>query len=148
MSPIVWLCIEEDIELLLPMVIKIPHAITDINKVKLSFAKANHQFKSVGGKDVYSLEHLKDGESRFTNPSGRTCGYGILRVQHCCLYCINAATTANTARSTGYCLHTLIKTLSPSSLEVLHVCTYCLEGCFQVRNLTTNLVLAIVYYRQ
>ena len=41
-SPILWFCIQEDIDLLLPITYTLPHIIVDINHVQLSFAKANH----------------------------------------------------------------------------------------------------------
>ena len=133
-SPIIWLCIKEKIKLSLPIVVRLPHMIEDVNMVRLSFAKANHEYgyDSVQNKEVYFFEHLTDGESTFTNPT-EDCGKGILCIDHCCLYCSVAKISPILARSKGYCLHTLIESKSPSQCRIVHVCTFFLRQCFKVR---------------
>lgn len=134
-SPIIWLC-TRGVQLLLPITITLPHVITDVDKVALSFAKADHHkctYDVVTGQDVYNFKQLLDYESKkFTNPSMEDCGYGVLRVNHCCLYCSIAKISPVLARSKGYCLTTLIKAQSPSTYRIIHVCTYFLKECFRV----------------
>lgn len=121
-SPIISLCFQECVDLLLPVTIKLPHIINDVDKVKLLFAKASHHKK---GK-IHFFEHLVDGESYFTN-SVEDCGNGILCVQHFCFYSIIAKMDPELAKRKGYCLYTFTKEITPSNYEIIHVCTFFLR---------------------
>ena len=135
-SPVVWLCFQEDFELLLPLIIKLPHMVTDTSKVPLTFAKANHceyGYAYAKEKRLYNFKRVVDGDSYFTNLTQENQnGYGTLHVKHCCLYCIHAKITPALAKSSGYCLHTLIEEKTPSRCRIVHVCTYSLKQCFKV----------------
>lgn len=79
-SPILWFCIQEDIELLLPVEYKIPHVITD-NCTKLTFVKADHR----NSKElIFGI--LKNSHSKFTpsQPLVDEYGYGNLSTKHRC----------------------------------------------------------------
>ena len=136
-SPIVWVRIKEDIELLLPMEIKLPHVVIDAEQVKLAFAKADdreYAYDTIKGK-LYSFEYLKNAKTDFTSSTGKDCGYATLYVDHCCLYCSIAQVSPELAMSKGYCFHTFSKSLSPSSHKIIHVCTYFLRECINVSDL-------------
>lgn len=142
-SPIIWLCFQEDIEIRLPIMINLPHMVTDIDKVDLKFAKASHleySYNATKEKEVYHFKHLQDERSFFTNLSDES-GYGILHVKHCCLYCIEAKTSRDLALKLGYCLHTLIKCRDPSHYQIVLVCTFFLRSCFRV-SLKTSLTIS------
>lgn len=136
-SPFIWLCIQEEFELMLPIEIKLPHMVMDIEGVELAFAKANHQnycYDSAKGYKVFFFENIADGESYFESPTEKSVvetGYGILHVNHCCIYCINAKITPKLAKSLGYCLHTFIEDKSFSQCRIILVFTHCLEQCFK-----------------
>ena len=125
-SPILWFCIKEDMEPLLPVTYKLPHMITDISRVKLTFAKAGHT-------DNPNFELLHHNNANFTpsNPHTNEYGYGVLSTKHCCYLCIGAYTQGQALKS-GYCLHTLIKKEDDSHYQILLLCTYFLKTCFEV----------------
>ena len=131
-SPILWFCIAEGIEVLLPIKYKLPHVITDVNRVKLTFVKANHldfSYDSSMNMDVFTFKTVHAGESSIA------ARYGVLTTKHCCLLCIDAEhVTKDLALQKGYCLHTLVEKVDTSSYRILLVCTYFLRTCFEVRH--------------
>jgi hypothetical protein len=126
-SPILWFCIREDVELLIPVVYTLPHVITNIDSVNLKFVKAKRQTH----KNHFDFEVLPSADMHFKIP-----GYGSLTSKHACFLCIAAGNsskvTKNLALKKGYCLHFLIKRIDSSSYRILLICTYFLETCFEV----------------
>lgn len=135
-SPIIWLCIQEEFELLVPISIELPHMVMDIEGMGLTFAKANHLkycYDSTNGSKVFVFKNVTGGTSFFTNLTEETAvesGYGILHVKHCCLYCILAKKSPTLEKNIGYCLHTFIEEKS-QSCHILHICTYYLKLCLK-----------------
>ena len=131
MSPILWFCIQEDIELLLPLTFRLPHVIADISRANVTFAKTNHfTYQDSAKRDMFTFEPVHSAESDFTRESG----YGYLSSKHCCFLCLNAENniTKDLALRKGYCLHILIENRSPASYRILLVFTYFLKTCFEV----------------
>ena len=141
-SPILWFCLRDKVELLLPIEFQLPHVITNTSRVKLSFAKANHSesYDSVMKRKVFSFKAFTGEKSRFTNCdlSRKTSGYGVLSTKHHCFFCIQAEISKSLALEKGYCLHTLKQRMNPSSYKILLVCTYFLETCFDVSSIITG----------
>ena len=129
-SPILWFCILEDIELLLPLTYRLPHVIIDMSEVNITFAKTNHlTYQNSMKRDVFTFEPVCIGESDFARESG----YGYLSSKHCCFLCLSAENvTKDIALKKGYCLHILIENISPSSYRILLIFTYFLKTCFEV----------------
>ena len=128
-SPILWFCIKEDIELLLPIKFKIPHVLTDVTGIELTFSKADHK--------NYTLDANKNRVFSFqpmTETITTDCGYGILSTKHCCYLCIEARPRIDrdTLMRKGFCLHTLIEKLPPHSYRIIHLCTYFIKTCCDV----------------
>lgn len=150
-SPFIWLCIQEELELQLPIAIKLPHMVVDIEGDELAFAKANHLdffYDSAKGYQVFFFDSVIDGESYFTNLTEEKeleSGYGILRIKHCCLYCIKAKISPGLGKRLGYCLHTFLEEKGPSQCRILHVCTYCLKQCFKASSVSFNFCLVQNY---
>lgn len=132
-SPILWFCIQEEIELLLPIKYSLPHIVTD-NSIKLVFAKAMHLGSAEVLNFVFDILSDGDGDSNFTctNPLMNQHGYGHLSTKHCCFLCIEAKIRKDLALEHGYCLHALIKKEKDSHYQILLLCTYFLETCFEV----------------
>lgn len=139
-SPILWFCLQEDIELLLPITFRLPHVITDTGRVKLNFVKINHLdyvYDSATKRDFFTFEAVSDSKSSFINPTEKSAGYGYLSTKHRCFFCISAENegkmTKNLALEKGYCLHILAEKIDSSSCRILLVCTYFLKTCLEVK---------------
>ena len=104
-SPIVWVCMETKEPLSRPIVIKLPHCITDLTdsdpiKQDITFLKAHHQnytINSSGGKVFHFQE--ADGWVTFPDP---TCG--VLHTHQLCFKCLVTKVSQETAKRLGYCL--------------------------------------------
>ena len=136
-SPILWLCILEDVELRKPFQIILPHFLTGISQERLQyhqvgFAKAKHNDCTlVNNKRVYNF--LDVTESRFASSTSGIRNYGILESQHCCFYCLKAKKTPELTWDSGYCLARIESALlAPQTNEVYFLVFYFLETCLQV----------------
>lgn len=137
-SPILWLCFEENITLNKPFQVILPHFLTGLTNEKLqhhqvTFAKARHE----------SEDSIKDGQLtqryRFqpcdTEPYFASCGgrsFGVLVTNHTCFYCLQANKTSELAINAGYCL-ARIEYLNQRHMEVTFTAVYCLRTCLRVR---------------
>lgn len=135
-SPILWFCIRENIELLLPLKFKLPHMITDIDDINLTFAKANHLKCTSKGEFLFQTLSSNSEQSTFTNASKNEPAYGWLSMNHSCYLCIqaNSEKYRDLASKRGYCLHILIEKqeYDSSCNRILLVCTYLLKTCLKV----------------
>lgn len=128
-SPILWFCTQEDVELQLPVVFKLPHTVVDDNGIRLSFAKCHHYdtfvFREIDAD--CTIEYTMDSNLR---------RYGILSTQHHCFLCVQAkadmSETKDLAVRNGYCLHILVKQEDSFTYRIFFVCTFLLETCFSV----------------
>ena len=140
-SPILWMCIQESINLRKPIDIILPHFLTDLsNKMDIenlgvSFAKADHKQCAID-KSHYVFKPL---ETPFVAYKERSQSYGILSTQHCCFFCItsNNPVSPDFAKKAGYFLWCIEKPFSysspPRSRDTLLFCaTFCLPTCIQV----------------
>ena len=129
-SPILWFCIKEDIELLEPITYRLPHIIKDNSNVELTFAKANHRGNnSAANTDTsFTFQALKCGQQDFT----KDALYGSLSTKDFCYLCIQAKNTRELALKKGYCLHACTEKKNSTSYQIIFVCTYFLQTCFKV----------------
>ena len=80
-SPILWWCIQENVDLRKLIDIILPHFLTDLN-FGIHFAKADHkQYATDESGQNYVFEPL---ETAFIAYKERNQNYGILSTQHCC----------------------------------------------------------------
>ena len=142
-SPILWFCTQEGIELKLPMTVKLPHTVMEEQGIKLVFAKTKH-FKDSSDKFLFKKIHSKIEK-------GHRCG--TLTTKHHCFLCIQAEAKTNICSyllrlfgltgglgfsqkelllRKGFCLHILIKKEDLFTYQIVVVCTYFLETCFRV----------------
>ena len=134
-SPIVWLCIQENIKLKKPFQLILPHFLTGLSKETLQhhqikFSKANHKHLLENDQIIYKFQSCD------TKPLLATSGnksYGIIRSTHCCFYCIQASKTPELARDAGYCLARVENSqLSYQRNEVYFTAVYFLGTCIKV----------------
>ena len=132
-SPIVWLCIQENIELKKPLQLILPHFLigqsrTKLQYHKIKFAKASHDYFLKNGQMMYQF---KDSSAKVLFASR---GYGVIISTHCCFYCIQADHTPELARDAGYCLARIENnsTLSHQRNEIFFSAVYFLGTCIKV----------------
>ena len=138
-SPILWLCIQENVDLRKPIDIILPHFLTDIKKCGIRFAKADHKQYATDecGQNRYIFEPL---ETAFIAYKERNQNYGILSTQHCCYLCIiseNPQISPEFALKAGYYLWCIEKpsshSLTSRARDTLRLCvTFCLPTCREV----------------
>ena len=141
-SPIVWLCIQEDVELKKPFQLILPHFLIGLSKETLhhhqiKFSKASHKYLLENGQMIYKFQNCD------TKPLLASCGnksYGMMKSTHCCFYCIQANQTLEVARDAGYCLARIENSLFSHQLrnEVYFTAVYFLRSCLKVRRGAVN----------
>ena len=138
-SPIIWLCIQEENALLKkPFQLILPHFLTNLDRDRLNyhqigFAKANHSSYSIAeDQRIYNFNLCDDTKPLFASSGYKS--YGILMSTHCCFYCLKANQTPELANDTGYCLARIERSLSSRKNEVYFAAVYLLNTCVQVRS--------------
>ena len=133
-SPIVWLCIREEIELKKPFQLILPHFLIGLKKERLKyhricFAKASHS--SYDATEKYKFNECAS-EVLFASTEDKS--YGILNSTHCCFYCLTSSNTPELARDAGYCLAQIETILSsqPQRSEIYFVAFFFLATCMKV----------------
>ena len=160
-SPILWLCFQENVELRKPIDIILPHFLTDAKNVGIRFAKADHKQYATdeSGKNHYVFEPL---ETSFIAYKERNQNYGILSTQHCCYLCIisnDPQISPDLALKAGYYLWCIEKpssySLTSRARDILHLCaTFCLPTCrevsvqWQLRQINSCTVYTFQFYGQ
>ena len=136
-SPILWLCIQENINLRKPIDIILPHFLTSVNEneiecLGISFAKADHmQYTTdISGNKQYIFRSL---EVPFIAYKEGNQNYGLMSTQHCCFLCIISSNpiTPDFALKAGYFLWCIEKPSSPYD-TLLFRTTFCLPTCRKV----------------
>ena len=141
-SPIIWLCIQEDIELKKPFQLILPHFLIGMKKERLShhqvsFAKANHSAYDI--EEKYKFNRCAQ-ELLFASTESRN--YTVLNSTHCYFYCLTASNTPELARKAGYCLARIEAILSPQRSEVYFVACFFLKTCIKV----LIIIIVLHYY--
>ena len=150
-SPILWLCAQEDVVFHKPITIVLPHMLTDIcnediDNFGIQFAKADHQDYRISptGQTEYVFKPYKS-ETAPNLKSGKH--YAILEANHCCFWCLEMNKQSRVtpeiarqmARKMGYfihcveCLQSPYCSISPPR-DVIHFCvSFMLDTCMKVR---------------
>ena len=141
-SPIVWLCIQEDVKLKKPFQLVLPHFLTSLSKERLhyhqiKFSKASHKYLLENDQIIYKFQNCDTVTE--PGPLLATCGsksYGMIKSTHCCFYCIQANKTPDLARNAGYCLARIENSLlTHQRNEVYFTAVYFLSTCIKVEAL-------------
>lgn len=139
-SPILWLCIQENITLLKPIEIILPHFLSDLDEKDIQnfgvhFAKADHKqyIIDVSGRKYYTFKPL---ETAFIAYKEGSQNYGILSTWHCCFLCIkynHPRISPAIALKAEYLLWCIEEHLPQHGRDTLHFCiTFCNKTCVQV----------------
>ena len=151
-SPIVWLCLlEENTELKKPFVLILPHFLTELTTERLyyhqvRFAKANHNRYVLADNQI--IYHFNPCKTHAFFASNGCKSYGILKLNHCCFYCLEANVSCELATDAGYCLARIESFSSPNMRnEVNFIATFFLNTCIKVMlKDSIIIVLNIIYY--
>ena len=145
-SPILWICTQEDITFQKPIEVVLPHILNnqftadDVNRFGLQFHKADHKDFSTrfDGRRHYNFKPF-DAKMKFICENNES--FGILHTTHCCFLCITAKKKGelshDMAQKKGYCLSCVECLRSPYSnlppRDVVYFCTsFFLKTCLQV----------------
>ena len=135
-SPILWLCLQEDSALTMPFQVIFPHFLSELTKEKaqyhqINFAKADHnKYFIEDGQMKYTFQPC-DTKPYFASSGSRS--FGVLLANHCCFYCLQANQTQELAMDAGYCLARIESFISQQRCEVYFSAVYCLPTCLRVR---------------
>ena len=134
-SPIVWLCTQQDVHLRKAIEVVLPHCIHGLEEgehddLGMRFLKANHQEDTIASEEhsVYHF-HPLEGKLKFT-PS---CG--TVHIHHFCFLCISANKTREVVQRSGYCLSRVIPHPWPASQSQMFIyfcVTYFMKTCLKV----------------
>ena len=134
-SPIVWLCVlEGDGILKKPFQLILPHYLTGLTKKGLhyhqvGFAKAGHEFSDEKIRYSFSPCVIEPLFASFGDK-----GFGVLKSNHCCFYCLERNITEEKATEVSYCLGRIENVKgAPTKNEVYFAAIYNLDTCMRVR---------------
>ena len=143
-SPIVWVCFEENVILSNQFQLIIPHFLIGLTKEKakfhqITFAKANHRDCSIIDSQIsYIFQPRCHDIMDLSFASSGSKSFAVLSTSHCCFYCLQASnTTHELAMDAGYCLARIEAFIAQQKSEVYFLGVYCLPTCLRVRS--TNL---------
>lgn len=153
-SPILWLCPQEDIIFQKPITIILPHMLTDvcnkdIDNFGIQFAKADHTDYRVTptGKKEHVFKSYTSDVALQANGGKH---YAMLKVDHCCFWClemnnqtkVSPEVARQIAKKMGYfihcveCLQSPYRSISPPR-DVIHFCvSFMLDTCMKVSQYT------------
>ena len=138
-SPILWLCLEENSILSKPLQVILPHFLIGLANCKkkaqyhqVSFAKADHNNHFFQGDQMIYLFQSCDSEPYFASSGSKS--YGVLLTNHCCFYCLQANQTRDLAIDAGYCLVRIESSTSSMQKrsEIYFTAVYFLHTCLKV----------------
>ena len=149
-SPILWLCPQEDIIFQKPITIVLPHVLTDVcnkdvDSYGIQFAKADHQdYQATStGRNEYIFKPY-EAEVVLQANDGKHCA--MLKADHCCFWCLEMKkenkvapeVARQMAKKMGYFIHCVECLLSPYHCispprDVIHFCvSFMLPTCMKV----------------
>ena len=136
-SPILWLCLEEDSVLSKPLQIILPHFLRGLTEYKekaqhhqVVFAKADHnKYFFQDNRMTYRFQSC-DSEPYFASAGSRS--YGLLLTKHCCFYCLQAKQTSDLAIDADYCLFRIESFLTQKRSVIYFSAVYFLPTCLKV----------------
>ena len=149
-SPILWVCLQEDVALLKPISIVLPHTLNNLNPEDvmifgIQLAKADHReyITTTEGEREFVFKPYHGVELELKSTPNRS--YVVMETDHFCFICLEMnkrkSTTPEVARQMamkmGYYLHCIESLQSPYPVspprEVVHFCvSFFLETCRKV----------------
>ena len=152
-SPILWLCPQEDVTFLKTINVILPHTLIDLSPEDVElfgihFAKADHNATTlVNGKRRYVFRQY---EATVLLNRDQVGSYATLKADHCCFWClqmnkqdkVSPDIARRMASKMGYFIHCIecLKSLYPfvsPPRDVIYFCaSYFLETCMKVHTMT------------
>ena len=136
-SPILWICMQHNSQLLKPVEIKLPHCLTDLSEddsihQEIGFLKANHcrdYTVNSNGRKIFQFTEA-EGKVSFPDPMS-----AVLTTKDFCLKCLKVNVSPESARKRGYSLiYTIPKSWPRAAVVSINVgITYFLQACIDVR---------------
>lgn len=130
-SPIIWVCTNQETKFLKSIKIILPHCIdctSEEDCKTLTFLKADHTTKArSSGEKVLCFQEI-DGESTFTPQSP----YGTLLTKHFCMYCVGEFSREDTDRAKLCLTRAKPRNLQEDHFQVHFCLTYFLPTCLKV----------------
>ena len=139
-SPILWLCPQEEIKFSSPILVTLPHFLTDLSQQELTqlgvgFAKADHHGYSASKDNCTVILEYKpcSSQPQFSYNMDKQ-GFGTLETKHCCLLCLTANQCPELARHAGFVFSRIdYEHLSLPLTQVVDFCiTFFLPSCLKV----------------
>ena len=143
-SPILWICPQEDIEFQKPIEIILPHILTDVthkdvHRFGITCTKANHEDYSTDGNGNKKYK-FQPCEVELLFAQDGMVPVGVLKTKHFCFICITAIKdhklSHELALKMGYCLTCVEYTASNARLPQKDVICFCmsflLKSCLKV----------------
>ena len=124
-SPILWLCADQNINFLKPLEVTLPHFLHCTNDEQcksLHFLKASHEI-------IFGHFQFKFVDRAIFKPH---ISYGTLYTTHCCYLCIASNLTEENTPKTKFALITAFLHTKQRSWRVYFCVTYLLHTCMQV----------------
>ena len=143
-SPILWLCLEENSVLNKPLQVVLPHFLIGLadNKKKaqyhqVTFAKAYHTIYTIQDDQMtYHFQPCESCDSYFASSGSKS--YGVLLTKHCCFYCLLADKTRIDAK---YCLTRIESHPTQKRSEIYFSAVYFLPTCLKVQGVSSIITL-------
>lgn len=135
-SPILWMCPQEDIEFKKPIEVTLPHIFTGVDqkelvKMGVTFAKAGHNTLSESKESHDAVFVFRECPNRPQFREIKEQGYGILETNHCCFICITSKQSPEAARKAGY-LFSRIDETSGQDFKINYCVSFFLPSCVKV----------------
>ena len=138
-SPILWLCPQEEVEFNSPIMVTLPHFLTchlsqqELDQLGVGFAKADHSDYS-GSKESQNVMFDFQPCSVQTQFSYKEKqGFATMETKHFCFLCLTARQCPQLARKAGFTF-SRIDYVSVSSTHVVNFCvSFFLSSCLKVR---------------
>ena len=127
-SPVLWICFQEDVQLQKPLEIHLPHFLNlssgNVLDEQVIVGKAAHKLNS---KQEFVFEELLNVPVEL-GPNSR----GIFNTNHCCCLCLHAGKkVVEDPHNSSYCVNII-----EDNEEMKHIYNYCLtfkhKTCFKV----------------
>lgn len=135
-SPILWICTNDNRRFKQPIQIVIPHifqelSAQDVTELEITFTKADHTtdvFLADDGSKMYTFKEIKELSIR-PHFEG---GCGTLSLHHCCYLCIQAKDISpSVAAKAAYCL-SRYQSSNGTRSSITFCATYQLQTCLTV----------------
>ena len=138
-SPILWLCPQEEIEFNSPIMVTLPHFLTcslsqqELDQLGVGFAKADHNDYSGSKESQNVMFNFQPCSVQPQFNYKEKQGFATMETRHCCFLCLTTKQCPQLAKKAGFTF-SRIDYMSVSSTHVVNFCvSFFLPSCLKVR---------------